>query len=465
MSTTIRLPSRYESLDPAFRGRLKPNAALNTIVKKAYRSIEINGGVRFLPIFGESGSGKSCAAREIATHLPECSVYELAREAVESGEQLKIWIEKNIRASNKKLHIVVVDQYEEATAEKESIPARFIESIALLDRDEKYKIPILFIWLTTSKTFQRGLVEATSRNRRILFSEDFQVIGPQKEDWKSIVEETFEFHNSGKEIADFGIVESRIMKVCEDNKTLGSAIERISEDIVDSAIELQDISQYRVIMLWPVTDGLRITRVTGFTNPREGYRLNWGAFYKELNEDQRNQLPLEEYNRARLYFDIRLIPIVAADIQPLCQRIEKDDFITPKSYLQRFETTHLTIIVKDKWKSEGYSPLRERESKRAAAARTWYDGGATSNPTGIGKRLAQAFRDIGLNAKHEVDIKTPNSTVRADVLIKSASPEEKDVIIELKAFSTENTRPSSIKDSIITTLKRHAYLAGFLSKS
>ena len=37
-------------------------------------------------------------------------------------------------------------------------------------------------------------------------------------------------------------------------------------------------------------------------------------------------------------------------------------------------------------------------------------------------------------------------------------------IVELKAFSTEGTRPSTIKDAVRTTLRRHAQFAGFLAR-
>ena len=82
---TLRLPSRYEDLDTAFRGRLKPNQSLISIVKRAFASMEISGGIRFLPVFGQSGSGKTSAALEIGTHLPELYVEQLPREAVEDN--------------------------------------------------------------------------------------------------------------------------------------------------------------------------------------------------------------------------------------------------------------------------------------------------------------------------------------------------------------------------------------------
>lgn len=85
---TIRLPSRYEDLDTAFRGRLKPNQSLLASVKRAFTSMEISGGIRFLPVFGQSGSGKTSAALEIGTHLPELYVEQLPREAIEDTSNL-----------------------------------------------------------------------------------------------------------------------------------------------------------------------------------------------------------------------------------------------------------------------------------------------------------------------------------------------------------------------------------------
>ena len=85
---TVRLPSRYEDLEPAFRGRLKPNRSLLSLVDQAFKSIEVSGGIRFLPIFGESGSGKTSAALEIGTHLPGVYVQQLPRNAIEDSSLL-----------------------------------------------------------------------------------------------------------------------------------------------------------------------------------------------------------------------------------------------------------------------------------------------------------------------------------------------------------------------------------------
>ena len=71
----ISLPSRYEDLEEAYRGRLKPNNPLNQLIQKAVKSMSISGGIRFLPIYC-----KSCASREIDRHLPETHVFLLDRD-------------------------------------------------------------------------------------------------------------------------------------------------------------------------------------------------------------------------------------------------------------------------------------------------------------------------------------------------------------------------------------------------
>lgn len=79
--------------------------------------------------------------------------------------------------------IPIIDQFEENVAGKENIPTQFVEFISLFDRNELKNIPTIFIWLTTSKDFQTSLVTATSRNKRILLDEKFEIIGPKKEQW------------------------------------------------------------------------------------------------------------------------------------------------------------------------------------------------------------------------------------------------------------------------------------------
>ncbi len=216
-------------------------------------------------------------------------------------------------------------------------------------------------------------------------------------------------------------------------------------------------------MLWPVTDGLRITRVQQFTDPRQGYKLDWNSFYRQLNSDDQQQLPVKEYNRARLYFDMRLVPIAAADLHPLCRELERIDFEPGASYLDRFKNTHFYSIISGEWSAERYAPLRERESKRADEARDWY-AGVTNSPTQLGRRIAKCLQMLDISADHEREVKSPHGKVRADVLIDRTPIVPPNIIVEIKAFSPENTMPSTICQAIQTTLKRHAQFAGFLQR-
>ncbi|MBO9719429.1 hypothetical protein [Xanthomonas phaseoli] len=217
-----------------------------------------------------------------------------------------------------------------------------------------------------------------------------------------------------------------------------------------------------VVMLWPVSDGLRIQRVQQFTDARQGYKLDWNSWYRDLNSEDKRQLPLHALNRSRLYFDLRLVPIAAADLYPICQDLSNESFRLHRTYLSRLENTHFVNILKNEWNPENYAPLRERESQRATRAREWYET-VTTSPTQLGRRLAQALGEIGITAAHEQTVSSPHSRVRADLLVaRAAAPPN--VIVELKAFSSSNTMPSTISDAIKTTLRRHAQLAGFLPR-
>jgi len=133
--TAVSLPSRYEDLDKAFRGRLRPNEALITKVREAYSGMKISGGIRFLPVYGRSGSGKSCAALELDTHLPQSNVIKLGREAIEDKNALKDVVEKShSEFKSQTLLIAVVDQFEELVAGQTALPSQFVERISLLDR-------------------------------------------------------------------------------------------------------------------------------------------------------------------------------------------------------------------------------------------------------------------------------------------------------------------------------------------
>jgi len=460
---SISLPSRYEDLDEAYRGRLVPDTKLLQFVNTAQKGMKISGGIRFLPIYGESGSGKTCAAREISTHLPGARTFILTRDQIESKESLLSAITYEHTRHPGQILIAIIDQYEENVLGKEKIPTQFVEHISLLDRGELSKTPIIFLWLTTSKVFQKQLADATSRNKRILLSSDFSITGPEKKDWPKIIEETFTFHNSEKSLADFGIIENDIIEISYDTQTIGSAIEAVGIQLGEHLHDVQNFSEYQVVLLWPVADALRNQRVLQFSRPREGYKLNWDSWFNELNKEDKDQLPLRELNRARLYFDLRIIPVRAADLHRLCLNLENDNCTLAQTYLGRFQQTHFYHVVSGSWASYDYNPVRERESKRSEEARDWYPS-VTDKPTLLGKRISKIFEKLGIEATYEKTISSEYGTVRADVFVKRPGTEKNKVIIELKAFSSENTMPSTIKEQIKITLRRHAQFAGFLQR-
>lgn len=461
----LHLPSRYENLDQAFRGKLKPDRDLIELIKRSYQSMKIAGGIRFLPVYGKSGCGKSSAAWELAIHMPECVVLKVPRDAISSADIFNDFIGNAINQHNQqKLLVMVIDQYEEAVAERENVPTKFVELLSLLDRSPSaLNRQMLFLWLTTSKDFQRALANATSRNQRILAAKDFELPGLPREQWASVIQETFEFHNQGRTLADVDILQDNLEDAARRQETIGSAIEYIANILGNRLAGLQDLSKYQVIMLWPVTDGQRISRISSFTHAREGYKLDWNAWLRELNNEDRRQLPLHAYNRARLYFDVRLVPIAAADLHLLCKNLDDEDFVLQKSYLDRFKQTQFFGIVGGSWDPENFSPLRERESQRAKDARLWY-AGVTTSPTKLGRRIAKCFKQLGMEAYYEKEIRTLHGTVRADVLVIRPNAHQSDIIVELKVYSPEQTIPSQIRDAVRTTLRRHAQLAGFLER-
>jgi len=460
---SINLPSRYEDLNEAYKGRLVPNSDLISLIIRAEKSMKISGGIRFLPLFGESGSGKSSASRELSTHMPDVVCIELAREEIESRNLLMIKIKAINERNPNKLLVFVVDQYEENVQGRERIPTQFVEILSLLDRGELRAIPAVFIWLTTSVEFRNMLTDATSRNRRILLHNSFSISGPSKSDWEKIIEETFSFHNEGIPLSDYGLVREDLTEIGLEAKTIGEFIQLVGDKLGESVDSLQNISEYQIIMLWPVADSLRNQRVLQFSRPREGYRLNWDSWYSELNEDDRRTLPLHEFNRTRLYFDFRIIPVRAADLHRLCLDLSDDNKTLANTYLTRFSKTHFYHVISDSWQTYEYNPVRERESTRSEDARVWYET-VTTQPTQLGKRIAKILVGCGLNAVYEKNIVTSHSSVRVDIYVETESNTRPKKIVELKAYSAENTMPSTIKEQIKVTLRRHAQLAGFLAR-
>jgi hypothetical protein len=66
----MRLPSCYEDLDVAYRGKLTNNQTLNAAVPISIRPMRVNGGIRFLTTYRISQLSQSSAASELAPPVP-----------------------------------------------------------------------------------------------------------------------------------------------------------------------------------------------------------------------------------------------------------------------------------------------------------------------------------------------------------------------------------------------------------
>lgn len=453
----VFIPSRYEDLRSEFREKLKPIPKLLELVNEAFTSISTSGGIRFLPIFGESGSGKSCAALEIASHMPNCRVLIVPPDLVADRSRLEDYVRLNQRGLNDShLLILVIDQYEEQVASRGPIPSQFIEHLSLLDRGSLRHIPSLFIWLTTSLDFQRDLIRATTRNRRIAVRNDFKLEGPQREEWPSIIEETFQFHNANQSLADYNVLTEDLFTASIECETLGAAIESIGSKVGQFDQRLMDLSKYTVIMLWPVTNNHRTALVSAFSDTRNGYKLDWNAWFKSLNGDDRSRFPLHQLNRTRLYFDFRLIPIPAASMFNLCKILETDQTEFKRTHLLTFTQTHFYSVVSGAWNPERYTPIQIGNSRRATEAETWYKT-VTTSPTQLGKRLSRVLQSFGHDARYEYDLESQHRSIRPDIYIEAT----RKLLIELKVYSPYNTTNSRINGAIGTTLKKYAQFAGF----
>jgi hypothetical protein len=291
----------------------------------------------------------------------------------------------------------------------------------------------------------------------------FEVEGPEKADWPDIIEETFEFHNSGKPLADFDVLRDDLDEITYASGTIGQAIEEVGRRLGAHTPQLQDISQYQVVIVWPVT-GSRIDRILSFTNQGDGYKLDWNAFYRAHDANAHMSLPFHAFNRARLYFDVRLVPIAVADLHALGHMLDQPTLLLGPSYLNRFSKSHFYGVVAGSYDPAAASRLRARESKRADDASAWYET-VTNQPVPLGRRLSHIFTSLGYPATHEATITAGSHTCRTDVLVErhTAGLPPK-VLVELKAFSTNSTMPAAIRDAVRGTLRKYAQLAGFLER-
>ncbi|MEM6506548.1 MAG: ATP-binding protein [Planctomycetota bacterium] len=457
------LPSRYESLNKSYRAQLRPVPELIDAAKKAHSSIKINKGVRFLPVFGESGSGKSSATLELATHLPEARVELLTPNDISLPmDQLQERIARKVHLFSKtELIIWVIDQYEEIVEGtiREKVPSQFIEKISIIDRGDLAAQPMLFIWLTTSKEFRDKLVKlSSSRSRRTLLDASFDLNGPERETWIDIIKETFLHHNEGRQLADYDVLDSRIIEAIQGAETIGDAIDNVGGILANSAMtQLLDLSAHQVVMLWPVVDGTGINRVASFTKSNSGYSLNWTSFWDQLTDRDKNDRDLDGMNRARIYFDFRLIPIPAADFRDIVRKFDISVDITKEAIESLQRTHYYKVISRDQ--TENLRVMFERESQRSADAKTWYESITADQQANAAKMLAKTISQAGYESEPQYEMKSDFGRVVADLSTRQNGSK---ALTELKLFSPRNTTPSAIRDQIKSTLRKYAKFSGFL---
>jgi hypothetical protein len=453
----IKLPNRYEDLDPAFHGKLVPDRNFIAIVNDAFKSMQMGGGVRFLPVYAPSGTGKSSATFALQRHLQELKVIKLPKSVVLDQATLRTFILDQVAQAADKKPVFVVDNYEFPT---EVVSKSFVELVSEMDRDELRTRPTLFVWISHEAKNMSALVDAAQMNKRLYLTTGFEILGPNRNsDWADVIEETFRFHNNNISLADSGVTRQDIDKIVKSAPSLGEAISVVGGRV--KTRDLRDMSKYRVILLWPFTDGVGLNVIRQFSDPRQGYKLDWSAFEKHFNKKDLEQLPLAELNQARMQFDFRLVPIRAADVQQFCGGNESGSTKVVKSHVENLKKSHFYSVLDDSWQNSVYGPMKTHmESDRSVAASKWYSE-ATSNPGVIHNRLAAALSYCGFVAKVEEVVDSDHSQVRADVAVTRDASQ---VLIELKVFSAANTTASTVRDSIKSTLRKYAQLGGHLQR-
>jgi hypothetical protein len=131
--------------------------------------------------------------------------------------------------------------------------------------------------------------------------------------------------------------------------------------------------------------------------------------------------------------------------------------------LAQLQKTHFYTVVAGASQDRAFGTLRERDSKRARDARTWYQH-ITDKPVAIGKRLAKCLTKLGFPSRHEAEIPSAHAKVSADVLTERASGHQRKAAIELKLLSAPQTTPAGIRDQIRSTLRKYAQLAGYIPR-
>lgn len=204
----LRVPARYEKLHEAIGSDVvklltHPQGSIDALELLALSSIKTQEGM-LVPVFGQTGAGKTTLAENLDFFLPERFTATVTHDGPVTFDALRKTVDEfrqRVSPAPTKTIPINIDHREGAPPSDEELSAlkRFLRT---------YQLPTLVLWLETD---QKRATEIATRYRGItgtaIVDLPLSVEGPDRSTWQSVALSTIELCNPipASQLADLGI--------------------------------------------------------------------------------------------------------------------------------------------------------------------------------------------------------------------------------------------------------------------
>jgi len=244
VTTDIRIPNRFESMQEAFGQEIRPlivpiDSDLHALQALRDRARVQNGGLLCF-ILGSTGIGKTTAIHSAAVHMPD-TFAPVAKVPPEIRfRDVAGWLTANLPApQGSKATLVLFDGRE---LSDDDVGIR--QLLSSLNQLLRRRPDVLFCWPTTDSEWHatlRTTAETIGGANFVPKESDLIVSGPPAGEWPTVLERLL--LQFGKTYDDVGIAQDLVGKYCAESKTIGDFLTQVGLVIADRITKTRTIKR------------------------------------------------------------------------------------------------------------------------------------------------------------------------------------------------------------------------------
>lgn len=377
MSDLITIPNRFESLQAAFGGEIKPLIVSNeddlqAFIRMREQARVQNGGLLTF-LLGTSGVGKTTSVHSASINLPDVFAPVLTVLPEIAYREAAAWIDNNLPPSSSKATLVLFDGRE--VSDDEVGLRQFLSS---LNQILRRRPDVVFCWPTTDSSWHEKIrdIARTIGGQNFAPAEgDHNIQGPPPGEWPNVLERLL--IQFGKTYDDIGVASDLVGEVCAQSSTVGDFLTKIGSIIADRISKVRATRRLPKLLFVVTSSGdvsgeaNRIRRAGNqilAPEPLLGHspRSEVGKWWAE-----RNKNPNHHLGYIISLFEARLVTMTASAVVYACLHHGEEDLRTvAQSFGTRPDKGNAgrTMKVTDLYRLLAKEPIPEFTSSRKSSA-------------------------------------------------------------------------------------------------